>query len=60
MANIKNEQQCVIHVCTFCVKKISEAELTYTEDAEPAHIKCLENFNKHLEDRTEAIDLMGY
>lgn len=63
MENTKNEKQCVIHdvmLCTFCEKEVTEVELTYTEDAEPAHIKCLENFNKHWEDRTEMIDLMGY
>lgn len=61
--NLKHEKQCVIHdvmLCTFCEKEVIESELTYTEDAEPAHIKCLENFNKHWEDRNETIDLMGY
>ena len=46
--------------CTFCEKEIVETELTYTEDAEPSHTKCLEDFNKHWEDRTEMMDLMGY
>ena len=63
MENTKNEKQCAIHddmLCTFCEKEIIETELTYTEDAEPSHIKCLEDFNKHWEDRHETIDLMGY
>ena len=47
-------------LCTYCEKEVIETELTYSEDAEPAHIKCLENFNKHWEDRNETIDLMGY
>jgi|LSQX01.1.fsa_nt_gb hypothetical protein len=47
-------------LCTFCEKEIIETELTYTEDAEPSHIKCLEDFNKHWEDRAEMMDLMGY
>lgn len=58
-----NEQQCAIHdvmLCAFCEKEIIESELTYTEDAEPSHIKCLEDFNKHWEDRAEMMDLMGY
>jgi len=61
--NLKNEQQCAIHdvmLCTFCQKEVIESELTYTEDAEPSHIRCLENFNKHWEDRTEIMDLIGY
>lgn len=56
-------QQCAIHgviLCTFCDKEIIETELTYTEDAEPSHIKCLEYFNKHWEDRAEMMDLMDY
>ena len=63
MENTKNEQQCAVHnvmLCTFCKKQVIDTELTYTEDAEPTHIKCLEKFNKHWEDRTEMIDLMGY
>lgn len=55
--NLKHEKQCL---CTFCEKEVTEIELTYTEDAEPAHIKCLENFNKHWKDRTEMMDLIGY
>lgn len=61
--NLKNEQQCAIHdvmLCTFCEKEIIETELTYTEDAEPSHIKCLKDFNKHWEDRAKMMDLMGY
>ena len=49
-----------IVLCTFCEKEIVETELTYTEDAEPSHTKCLEDFNKHWEDRNEMMDLMGY
>lgn len=51
--------QCVMH-CVFCGKEINKIELTYTEDAESAHLKCLENFNKNWNDRTEMMDLMGY
>lgn len=61
--NMKHEKQCVIHdvmLCTFCKKEVIDTELTYTEDAEPAHFICLENFNKHWEDRAEMMDLMGY
>lgn len=49
-----------IILCTFCGKEINKSELTYTEDAELTHIKCLESFNKNWEDRTEMMDLLGY
>ena len=61
--NFKHEKQCAIHdvmLCTFCEKEIHSIELTYTEDAETAHKKCLEDYNKHWEDRTEMMNLMGY
>ena len=50
----------VMH-CTFCKKEIKDKEdVSYTEDAEITHNKCLKAFNKHWEDRDEALDLMGY
>ena len=49
-----------VMLCTFCEKEITETELTYTEDTEPSHIKCLEDFNKHWEGRAEMMDLMGH
>jgi hypothetical protein len=63
MENNKKQKQCVVYnvmLCTFCKKEVVETELTYTEDAEPAHIKCLDSFNKQWEDRSELIDLIGY
>jgi hypothetical protein len=50
----------VVMCCTFCGKEINKNELTYTEDAETSHIKCLAEFEKHWDDRQEALDLMGY
>ena len=50
----------VMH-CTFCENEIKDKEdVSYTEDAEIAHSKCLKAFDKHWEDRDEALDLMGY
>ena len=50
----------VMH-CTFCENEIKDKEdVSYTEDAEIAHSKCLKAFEKHWEDRDEALDLMGY
>jgi hypothetical protein len=50
----------VVMCCAFCGKEINKNELTYTEDAESSHIKCLAEFEKHWDDRQEALDLMGY
>ncbi len=46
--------------CTFCGDKISANDLTFTEDAEPAHKVCLEKFEEHWEDRDEFFDLIGF
>jgi len=63
MENTKNEEKCAISdvmFCTFCGKEINPIELSYTEDAEPSHIKCLVNKIKYWEDKREDMDLMGY
>jgi len=63
MENTKNEKQCAIHdviLCTFCEKEIHSTQLTYTEDAEMVHKKCLDDYNKYWEDRNEMMDLIGY
>lgn len=60
--NNKDTEQCTLHGvmrCTYCNEEIHE-NVVYDEDAEPAHQKCLDNFYKHWEDRTEMMDLMGY
>lgn len=51
----------VVRHCTFCGKEIKDKEdISYTEDAEIAHSKCLQAFEQHWKDRDEALDLMGY
>ena len=63
ITNVDKQKQCDIHVvrhCTFCGKYVSSTEETLTEDAEIAHVKCLEADIKYWDDRDEAIDLMGY
>ena len=51
----------VFRHCTFCEKEIKDKEdISYTEDAEIAHSKCLQSFEQHWKDRDEALDLMGY
>ena len=45
--------------CTYCGEKI-ETKAFYTEDAEPAHEKCLKAFEKYWEDKAEDIDIIGY
>jgi hypothetical protein len=50
----------VVMCCTFCDTEISDNELTYTEDSEPSHKKCLDKFEQHWKDRDEMMDLMGY
>ena len=62
--NKNTDKQCTIQNvrhCTFCEKEIKDKEnVSYTEDAEIAHSKCLQAFEQHWEDRDEAIDLIGY
>jgi hypothetical protein len=48
----------VMH-CTYCGKLIN-GTVAYNEDAEPAHEQCVNDFEKHWEDRQEMMDLMGY
>lgn len=51
----------VVRQCTFCEKQIKDIEdISYTEDAEIAHRKCLQAFEQHWKDRDEALDIMGY
>lgn len=51
----------VVRHCTFCEKEIKDKEdITYTEDAEIAHSKCLQAFEQHWKDRDETLDLMGF
>jgi len=61
---IDREEQCTIQNvrhCTFCEKEIKDKEdVSYTEDAEIAHSKCLQAFEQHWKDRDEALDLMGH
>tara|TARA_B110000211_G_scaffold137396_1_gene157162 strand:+ start:849 stop:1058 length:210 start_codon:yes stop_codon:yes gene_type:complete len=51
----------VVRHCTFCEKQIKDIEdISYTEDAEITHSKCLQAFEQHWKDRGESLDLMGY
>lgn len=47
--------------CTFCNEYIADdKELTYTEDSEPCHEKCLKDFEEFWDKRDEFFDLMGW
>jgi len=49
----ENSEQLNIHndvYCTFCGKIIDNNELAYTEDAEPAHARCLRSTEQHWND----------
>ena len=51
----------IVRYCTFCEKEIKYKEdVSYTEDAEIAHSRCLQDFEQHWKDRDEALDLIGY
>jgi len=46
-------------ICAFCGNKI-HSDVLYTEDAEPSHEKCLQQFEQHWKDRDEMFDLIGH
>lgn len=57
---MKNKKDKIIK-CTFCEGVIfKKSDLFFTEDGEPTHEKCLIKFEKHWEDRSNTLDLMGY
>ena len=46
-------------ICTFCQLEIEDWQLTYTEDAEACHVKCLLDHEQYWKDTYEYFNLFG-